>query len=143
MDHTADRLEIIDLLHRYSWAILDKDWAAWQACFADGAHVDYSTAGGIIGTPAEAAAWLEPTMAMFEVTASQASNAMVTFDVDGNSEGSDSAKIRSMYRMVMKLAGADGGSTYMEAQGEYADTVVRTAAGWKLADRYERLYFIR
>ncbi len=59
MDRTADRLDIIELLHRYSWAMLDKDWAAWQACFAEGAHVDYTTAGGIAGTPAEAAAWLE------------------------------------------------------------------------------------
>jgi hypothetical protein len=138
MDRTADRQEIIELLHRYSWAMLDKDWAAWQTCFAEGAHVDYTTAGGIAGTPAEAAAWLETTMAYFEVTASQVSNAVVTFDGDA------SATARSMYRMVMKIAGADGAAaTYMEAQGEYADSFIRTATGWKLSDRYERLLYVR
>lgn len=137
MDHTADRLEIIELLHRYSWAMLDKDWAAWQACFSDGAHVDYTTAGGIAGTPAEAAAWLETTMAMFAVTASQASNAVVTFD------GDDEARVRSMYRMVMKIDGGAGAPTYMEAQGAYADTMVRTADGWKLVNRYEHLFYVR
>jgi hypothetical protein len=139
MDRTADRLDIIELLHRYSWAMLDKDWVAWQACFADGAHVDYTTAGGIAGTPVEAAAWLEPTMSMFAITASQASNAVVTFDGDDV----DEAKVRSMYRMVMKIDGGDGAPTYMEAQGAYADTVVRTADGWKIADRYEHLLYVR
>ena len=137
MDHTADRLDIIELLHRYSWAMLDKDWATWLTCFADDAHVDYSTAGGVIGTAAEAAAWLQPTMAMFAVTASQSSNAVVAFDDD------DSAKVRSMYRMVMKIDGGDGAATYMEAHGAYSDTVVRTPDGWKLADRYEHLLYVR
>ena len=140
MDRTADRLDIIELLHRYSWAMLDKDWTAWQACFAEGAHVDYTTAGGIAGTPAEAAAWLETTMAMFAITASQASNAVVTFD--GN-DVDDAAKVRSMYRMVMKIDGGASAPTYMEAQGAYADTMVRTADGWKLANRYEHLFYVR
>ncbi len=74
---------------------------------------------------------------MFAITASQASNAVVTFEGDGE------AKVRSMYRMVMKIDGGAGAPTYMEAQGAYADTVVRTVHGWKLADRYEHLLYVR
>lgn len=76
---------------------------------------------------------------MFEIMAGQASNALVTFDGDGDG----AASVRSMFRMVMKFAGADGAATYMEAQGEYADRVVRTSVGWRLAERRERLYFVR
>ena len=138
IDRPTDRAEIVELLHRYSWALLDKDWATWKACFTDDAHVDYSTAGGIVGTAAEGAAWLEPTMAMFEVAVSQSSNAVVSF------EGDDVASARSMYRMLMKIGGADGAAaTFMEAQGEYHDRFARTAEGWRLAGRVEKLLYVR
>lgn len=134
-DRVADRQEINELLARYSWAMHDRDFDAWQACFTPDAHADYTTAGGIAGTPAEAAAWLSSTMSMFETNISHGGNVVVNFDSD------DSAKVRSIYKMVMKIGGES--PTYMEACGYYNDVVVRTADGWRIADRFEQILYIR
>jgi SnoaL-like domain len=122
-DRTADRLEIAELMNRYSFAILDRDWKAWLDTFADDAHVDYSTAGGVVGAPGEMAAWLDNTMSMFDVTISQSSNTL------------------SLYKMVMRIPGDQ--PTYMEACGWYQDTVTRTASGWRLSNRFEHLLYVK
>jgi 3-phenylpropionate/cinnamic acid dioxygenase small subunit len=134
-DRVADRLEINELLARYSWAMHDRDFTAWQQCFTPDARADYTTAGGIAGTPAEAAAWLSTTMSMFETNISHGGNVVIDFT------DTDSAKVRSIYKMVMKLGGDT--PTYMEACGYYNDTIVRTADGWRIADRFEQLLYIR
>jgi 3-phenylpropionate/cinnamic acid dioxygenase small subunit len=130
-----DRLDIQELLSRYSWALSDRDFDAWQTCFVADARTDFTTAGGIAGTPAEAAAWLSSTMGMFETVISHGGNVVIDFD------GDDSARVRSIYKMVMKIGGET--STYMEACGYYNDTIVRTADGWRIADRFEQLLYIR
>lgn len=134
-DRTSDRLEIGELLARYAWAMTDRDWDAWQAVFADGAHVDYTTAGGIAGTPAEAAAWLQSTFAAFDSAVSHIGNVVVDFD------GDDSASVRSLYKMAMKLGGDT--PTHLEACGWYRDQVVRTPDGWRIADRFEQLVYLK
>jgi hypothetical protein len=91
--------------------------------------------GRIAGTPAEAAAWLSTTMSMFETNISHGGNVVIDFT------DTDSAKVRSIYKMVMKLGGDT--PTYMEACGYYNDTIVRTADGWRIADRFEQLLYIR
>ena len=96
-----DRLEIQELLARYSWAMADKDWDAWQSVFAPGATVDYSTAGGPVGTPAEAAAALSAMMQAFDVAMSQGTNLVITF------ESTEQASCRSMYRMLMRPPSAN------------------------------------
>jgi 3-phenylpropionate/cinnamic acid dioxygenase small subunit len=130
-----DRLAIGELMARYAWGLADRDWEAWRACFTADAHVDYTTAGGVAGTPAEAATWLEATLAMFDVSISQASNVVIDFSDD------HTAAVRSMYKMTMRIPG--DAPTYMEACGYYRDTVVRTESGWLLADRFEHLLYVR
>jgi 3-phenylpropionate/cinnamic acid dioxygenase small subunit len=132
---TADRLAIDELLSRYAWSLADRDWVAWQACFTADAHADYTTAGGIAGTPADAAAWLEQTMSMFDVSISHTGNVVIDFLDD------DTAAVRSMYKMVMRIPGDP--PTFMEACGYYRDTVARGPSGWLLADRFEHLLYIR
>lgn len=134
-DRVADRIEIEELLARYAWAMSDKDWTAWQGVFADGASVDYATAGGPTGSPAEAASWLEGTFAMFESAISHIGNVVVDFD------GDDAASVRSLYKMAMKIAGDP--PTHLEACGWYRDRVVRTADGWRIADRFEQLVYMK
>jgi SnoaL-like domain len=134
-DHTADRLAIGELLARYSWAMTDNNWDAWEATFTQSATADYSAAGGPSGSAHEARVWLEQTFAMFEVAVSQGTNLVIDF------AGEDEADARSGYRMTMKI----GGETpiYMEAQGWYRDHFVRTAGGWRIASRTESVGYIR
>ena len=53
----------------------------------------------------------------------------------------DEARVSSQYSMTMRLAGDP--PTYIEAAGWYDDTVVRTATGWRIANRYERIAYVR
>jgi len=132
---TADRLAIDELLSRYAWSLADRDWVAWQACFTADAHTDYTTAGGTAGTPADAAAWLEQTMSMFDVCIGHTGNVVIDFLDD------DTAAVRSMYKMVMRIPG--DAPRFIEACGYYRDKVVRGPSGWLLADRFEHLLYIR
>ncbi|MFZ1489615.1 MAG: nuclear transport factor 2 family protein [Ilumatobacteraceae bacterium] len=140
-DRTADRIEITELLHRYSWAMADRDWEAWQAVFTPTARVDATTAGGIAGTPAESAAWLAQTFAMFDVAISHVGNVVIEFAAD------DAARVRTLFKMVMRVPAAAGDAaaqpTYMEACGWYQDSMCRTGDGWRIDDRFEQLVYMR
>lgn len=132
---SADRLAIAELLSRYAWAMSDKDWTTWQSLFTADACVDYSKAGGVIGTAAQGAAWLEPTMAMFDVAVSHTGNTVIDFIDD------TTAKVRSLFKMTMRIPGEP--PTYMEASGCYRDTVKRGLTGWLIAERSEDLLYVR
>ena len=137
-NEALDRAHIADLLNRYTWALSDRDWSAWVGVFTPDAHVDYSTAGGPVGDPKSAADTFNGMMGMFDVNLSSGSNLTISFTDD------DTAKVRSMYTMVMRIPGADGADpTYMQASGWYDDTVVRTAAGWRIANRFEQLVYVK
>jgi hypothetical protein len=135
VDRIADRVAIEELLHRYAWAMHDRDWTTWTACFADGGTADYSTAGGPSGPATAAAEWLAQTMAVFDVAISHVGNITVEFAGDG------AATARSLYKMVMRIAGDP--PTYMEACGWYADDLTRSADGWRIAHRFEQLLYVR
>lgn len=128
---TDDRVAIAELMASYSWALSDRDWPAWRQVFTLDAHLDYSTAGGPVGDVETAAAWLESTLAGFAMVLSHGGNVVVRFD------GDDRATVRSLYRMTMKIDGEQ--PTYIQAAGWYDDVVVRTADGWRIAERLERL----
>jgi 3-phenylpropionate/cinnamic acid dioxygenase small subunit len=135
--NAEDRAEINELLSRYAWAMADKDWTAWRATLSPDATVDYTTAGGVAGTADEAMAWLEQTMGGFDATMSAVGNAVI----DPTDNDDDTASVRSLYRMVMRIPGEP--PTYLEASGWYRDTVVRTADGWRIADRFEQMLYVR
>ena len=59
----SDRIEIGDLLVRYSRAIDTKDWALLDTVFLPDARVDYKSSGGIAGPYPEVRAWLEKALA--------------------------------------------------------------------------------
>lgn len=135
LQQLIDRAEINDLLVRYSESLNAADWDTWAACFTADAHLDYTTAGGVAGSVADAVTWLSQTMVAFDMRIGRISNVLATF-VSG-----DEARVSSQYSMMMRLAGDS--PTYIEAAGWYDDTVVRTAQGWRLANRFERIAYMR
>lgn len=132
-----DRLEINELLVRYSEALNRADWDAWKNCFTVRAHLDYTTAGGIAGTREDAVAWLAPTLSGFDMRIGRISNVLITFDT------ADHATVSSQYSMTMRLGAADANPTYIEAAGWYDDTAVRTDDGWRLSARTERIAYMK
>src|SRR4051794_35983535 len=95
LQQLSDRAEINDLMIRYNEALNRADWESWSGCFTADARVDYTTAGGIEGSVAEAAAWIGQSVAMFDMRISRIANVLATFT------GADSATVSSQYSMTM------------------------------------------
>lgn len=137
-NEALDRALIADLLARYSWALTDRDWEAWTSLFTPDATVDYSTAGGPVGSPSQAAETFSTMMGGFDVSLSSGGNVAIDF-VDG-----ETATVRSVYTMMMRIPGAQGAApTYMQASGWYNDTVKRTTNGWRIQKRFEQLAYVK
>ncbi len=116
----ADRIEIADLLTRYARAVDTRDWELYRQVFTPSAHIDYTSAGGVAGDLETVAAWLEQTLAGFDMTQHLISNLEV--DVDG-----DEARVRAMFFNPMRAS--DG--TQFTCGGWYDHDLVRTDAGWR------------
>ena len=120
-----DRQEIADLCVRYTFALDTKDWALLESCFT-GAPAFVYPGGRLEGFEAiltRARGALEP------LDASQHLLGNVVADVDG-----DTARATCYFQAQHVRAGTPGGDTYIIA-GSYADTLARTASGWKIAER--------
>ena len=65
MQEISDRLEIQDLMLRYSYAIDSRDWDALDHVFTPDAHIDYSVFGGSVGDLPSTKAFLAEAMPNF------------------------------------------------------------------------------
>jgi hypothetical protein len=127
----ADRLEIDDLLTRYTVAVDTKDWDLLATCFTPDAHIDYRASGGTEGSYPEVAAWLAEILAAFPMTQHFCTNRMVTID-------GDTATARSYFYNPMGMPDADG-QKLMFVGGYYNDHLVRTPDGWRIRERIEEM----
>jgi 3-phenylpropionate/cinnamic acid dioxygenase small subunit len=131
LQYFADRLEINDLLYRYTNAIDTKDFDQLREVFVPDAHIDYSASGGTSGAFPEVVKWLAQTLAMFSMTQHFVTNSQVTID-------GDQASGRTYFYNPMKFA--DGKS--LVVGGYYNDRFVRTPHGWRIAERIEEMAFM-
>jgi len=134
-DELIDRLEINDLLIRYTVAIDTKDWDLLDTCFTSDAKVDYESSGGIAGSYPEARAWLAKALAAFPVTVHYITNS--TVDLDG-----DTARGKTLVYNPMRLDAGEGKEIAFTVGGYYHDRLVRTDAGWRIAERREEQLFM-
>ncbi|MEO6203839.1 MAG: nuclear transport factor 2 family protein, partial [Mycobacteriales bacterium] len=89
LQEISDRMEISDLLARYSAAIDTLRWDDLDGLFTDDAVLDYTEMGGIRGTLDEQKAFLAEVMPSFG--GYQHLTATSTFDIDG-----DVARVRTI-----------------------------------------------
>lgn len=129
MQEMSDRIEIQDLIARYAHAIDDSDYDALDRIFTPDAIIDYSELGGEKGSLQDIKRFLAGAMVNFSNY--QHLSATSRMDIDG-----DCAKARTILfnPMMMKHEGKDR----MFFIGLwYCDDLVRTAAGWRIANRRE------
>jgi 3-phenylpropionate/cinnamic acid dioxygenase small subunit len=129
LQEIADRIEIDDLLTRYATALDGKDWELFASCFTPDARIDYSAAGGIQGTLPAVRQWLSDVMAHFPMTQHLVTNRSVQLS-------GDTARVRSCLFNPMGVGDGDGMAVFLEG-GYYRDRLVRTADGWRIAERVE------
>jgi 3-phenylpropionate/cinnamic acid dioxygenase small subunit len=131
----SDRIEIDDLLIRYSKAIDQKDWKLLDTVFTADAEVDYVSSGGIKGSYPEARAWLEKALAIFPVTVHYVTNSEVTLS-------GDRATARTAVYNPMFFKNPDGTLHHFAVGAYYVDELVRTKGGWRIAKRREDQAFM-
>lgn len=126
----SDRIQINDLLVRYTRAIDTKDWNLLDTCFLPDADVDYTATGGIAGKYPEVRAWLAKALAPFPITVHYITNSIVTIT-------GDTAKARTLVYNPMFFGNPDGSLHDFTVGATYVDELVWTADGWRIAKRGE------
>jgi hypothetical protein len=127
LQEMSDRLEIADLLARYSDAIDRRSWDDLDPLFAPDAVIDYSEMGGIRGTLAEQKAFLAANLPAF--AGFQHLTATSVFDIDG-----DTARVRTICFNPMVVTDE---KQVLFCGLWYRDVLVRTPAGWRIRERHE------
>lgn len=134
-DQISDRIEINDLLVRYTVAIDTKDWSLLDRCFTPDAQLDYTSAGGVAGDYPSVRAWLERALAPFPMTMHYITNSVV--DLQG-----DSARTRTAVFNPMGSRQDDGSMHVFTVGAYYNDLLVRTDDGWRIRERVEESVYM-
>jgi hypothetical protein len=129
----ADLAAIEALAVAYAYAVDDGDWDRWEALFEPDGLVDYRSAGGICGTPAEVARWMPGALSVFTFCQHSISTHEVRF-VDGNEA---TGRVH-----VLNRNGVDweGTSELVDVGAIYHDRYVRRGDRWSISRLEETLY---
>ncbi len=133
LQEISDRLEIQDLLARYSYAIDERDWDALDQVFTPDAVIDYTETGGARGSVAQIKAWLPVAMQRFPRYQHMVATTRLTIE-------GDTAAARSCLFNPMVYQGSEGAPEQVFFIGLwYRDKLERTGNGWRIAERYEEM----
>jgi hypothetical protein len=131
LQEISDRLEIQDLMVRYSHAVDTQQWDLLDTVFADGAVIDYTAMGGPRGNLKEIKEFLAAAMPNFGAFQHLIANSSVV--VDG-----DTATGRTMCHNPMIMPAQEDGQTSVLFCGLwYVDRFVRVDGEWRIAERVE------
>lgn len=126
MEELADRLEIDELLNRYVTALDDNRFDELDQVFTDDARISYADAD-MEGDYRTVSDWLAKQRVLQRVWLHLVGNRRVSLDGD-----------RAVAVSTFFFTGvAHEGNTFFTG-GEYHDQIVRTADGWRIAERVER-----
>jgi len=129
-ERVADILAIRDLVTAYAHSVDDRDWVRWEALFLPDAAVDYTSAGGIAGSPSEVAAWMPDAMAAFTWCMHSTSTHEIRFTGDDEAAG-------RVHVFNRNGAQWDGQAELVDVSAVYVDRYRRTRDGWRFAERIE------
>lgn len=133
LQRLRDRLAIEEVLVRYCDAIDGRDLALLDRVFTPEAVLDYTASGGPRDRLPAVREWLGRALAPFELIQHVIGNVRV--ELEG-----DRARSRAYFTNPMGVAGRGRGVNFL-CGGIYHDVLVRTAEGWRIAERVnEELY---
>ncbi|WP_054814573.1 nuclear transport factor 2 family protein [Nocardia arizonensis] len=130
LQEISDRMEIQDLMVRYSHAVDTRQWDLLDEVFTPDAHIDYSAMGGSAGDLTTTKKFLAQVMPAFPAFQHLIANSAIT--VDG-----DTATARTICQNPMLAPGQDGAQTLMMCGLWYHDTFVRVDGAWRISRRVE------
>lgn len=137
LQEISDRLEIQDLLARYTYAVDAQDWEVLDRTFTPDADIDYTASGGIRASFPEARAWLAETLpGPFASTMHMLG--LPVIDLDG-----DRAQVLVHLDNPMRMDDGRGGLKVVELGAVYHDELVRTPEGWRICSLRQELKWDR
>jgi ketosteroid isomerase-like protein len=131
LQEVSDRLEIQELIARYSYALDRGDLDALDELFTPDAVLDYTATGAIRGSLEEMKAFVAEAFTMFEGTQHLTTQTLLQFSDDGNTAHGKSACHNPM------VFGGENKPKMMIVGLWYVDTFVRTPDGWRFQERVE------
>jgi 3-phenylpropionate/cinnamic acid dioxygenase small subunit len=135
LQQISDRLEINELLVRYSHAVDTQDWELYTTVFTSDAVIDYTEMGGPRGTVTEIVEFLRSTMPTFASSQHMVGNTVL--ELDG-----DAARARTICFNPMVLDRGEGATHVFFCGLWYRDALVRTPDGWRIKERYEERSYV-
>jgi SnoaL-like domain len=130
LQELSDRIEIQELMIRYSNAIDRRDFDRLDAVFTPDAYIDYRALGGVDGRYPMIKEWLGPALAHFPHYCHLIGNIEITLS-------GDTARARTLCLNPMETPLPQGGSQVMFLGLWYNDNLVRTPKGWRISQRVE------
>jgi ketosteroid isomerase-like protein len=125
------RQEIAEVLFRYGYALDERDWDRLERCFTPDAAFHHS--GGSVFGAEEIRAGLRTALGSLSVSQHLIGSVSVVVAADGQTATS------TCYVQAQHVrAGAEGGK-HLLLGGRYADRLVHTEDGWRIADRALRV----
>jgi len=125
LQEISDRLEIADVLTRYTRAIDTGDWDRLDTVFTPEAEIDYTTSGGIAGTYPQIKPWLAEMLPAF-FPRRMHTIGQLEIDLWG-----DEAGVTAYFHNPMTMDDGHGGDKVVEIGGLYHHTMARTPDGWR------------
>ena len=133
----SDRLEIEDVLIRYTRAIDTGEWDRLDQVFTADAEIDYTQSGGVAGGYPEVKGWLAENLPIFPRRMHTLGQVEIGYD------GADAARVAAYFHNPMVLVQPGGEELLVEVGGVYHHELVRTPAGWRSRRLVEELVWKR
>ncbi|GAA3519856.1 nuclear transport factor 2 family protein [Aeromicrobium panaciterrae] len=137
LQEISDRLEIADVLTRYTRAIDTGDWDRLDTVFTPDAEIDYTESGGIAAGFAEVKPWLAEMLPLFFA------KRMHTLGQLEVTLRGDEADVTAYFDNPMLMDDGAGGQKVVEVGGLYHHTLTRTADGWRSRKLHEEVIWKR
>jgi SnoaL-like domain len=146
LQYALDRLDIQDVIARYSLGqdshqgddsrILEQ----WDHTFTDDARVDYSVAGGTVGSYRDLATWMRGD-ARQSGSMSVFSNWQHMLSLPNVDLHGDTAHARTDFYATHRSRPEQANRVHFNAAGAFVDELVRRPEGWRIRSRELVLYF--
>jgi hypothetical protein len=140
LSQLTDRLEIEDVLIRYTRAIDTGDWDRLDTVFTPDAAIDYTQSGGIADTFDVVKPWLARHLPIFPKRMHTLGQVEIRYDPG---TGGDEADVAAYFHNPMMMPTGDGGELLIEFGGIYEHRMARTPGGWRSCRLVEQLVWKR
>jgi hypothetical protein len=134
----SDRMEIADVVTRYTRAIDTGDWDRLDTVFTPDAQIDYTESGGIKAGFAEVKPWLAEMLPAFFPKRMHTIGQLDVVFTDP-----DRADVVAYFDNPMPMDDGHGGTKIVELGGLYHHEMVRTPDGWRSRRLHEEVVWKR